>query len=92
MEIGESKMVNTELVREEKPTKRILCIGRIHKGKKTMIIAFPLERKKQEKQKQKGLRYYCPKCGALYTYPLRCEDCNIKTVRRRKERDGYTIS
>ena len=26
---------------EEKQTKRILCIGRIHKGKKTMIIAFP---------------------------------------------------
>ena len=41
MEIERSPMVNAESVSEEKPTKRILCIGKIRKGKKTMIIAFP---------------------------------------------------
>ena len=41
MEIEKSQMVNTEPVREEKPTKRLLCIGKIRKGIKTMIIAFP---------------------------------------------------
>ena len=41
MEIERSQMVNAESVRKEKPTKRILCIGKIRKGKKTMIIAFP---------------------------------------------------
>ena len=41
MEIERSQMVNAESVRKEKPTKRILCIGEIRKGKKTMIIAFP---------------------------------------------------
>ena len=41
MEPEEAKMVNAELVREEKPTKRLLCIGKIRKGIKTMIIAFP---------------------------------------------------
>ena len=41
MEIERSKMVNAESVSEEKPVKRILCIGKIRKGKKTMIIAFP---------------------------------------------------
>ena len=30
-----------ERVKEDKAGKRILCIGRIHKGKKTMIFAFP---------------------------------------------------
>jgi len=41
MEIERSQLVNAESVSEEKPTKRILCIGKIRKGKKTMIIAFP---------------------------------------------------
>ncbi len=41
MEIEESRMVNAESVRNEKPVTRILCIGKIRKGKKTMIIAFP---------------------------------------------------
>jgi hypothetical protein len=30
----------------EKPGLRIFCVGKIHKGKKTMIIAFPSERRK----------------------------------------------
>jgi hypothetical protein len=41
MEFEKSMKVNAESVTEEKPTKRILCIGKIRKGKKTMIIAFP---------------------------------------------------
>ena len=41
MEIEESRMVNAESVRNEKPVTRILSIGKIRKGKKTMIITFP---------------------------------------------------
>ena len=41
MEIERSQMVNAESVSEDKPIIRILCIGKIRKGKKTMIIAFP---------------------------------------------------
>ena len=41
MEIERSQLVNAESVSEEKPTTRILCIGKISKGIKTMIIAFP---------------------------------------------------
>lgn len=41
MEIEESRMVNAESVKEEKTATRILCIGKIRKGIKTMIIAFP---------------------------------------------------
>ena len=43
MELERSQMVNAESVSKEKPTKRILCIGKIRTGKKTMIIAFPLK-------------------------------------------------
>jgi hypothetical protein len=43
MEIEKSQMVNAESVKEEKPVTRILCIGKIRKGEKTMIIAFPLK-------------------------------------------------
>jgi len=31
----------SEMVKKDEPGKRILCIGKIHRGKKTMIIAFP---------------------------------------------------
>lgn len=41
MDIEKSLQVNAESVSEEKPAKRILCIGKIRKGIKTMIIAFP---------------------------------------------------
>lgn len=40
MEIEESIKVNAESVRKETPGTRILCIGNIRKGIKTMIIAF----------------------------------------------------
>lgn len=36
MELNESVRV-----KEDEAEKRILCIGKIHKGKKTMIFAFP---------------------------------------------------
>ena len=35
-----------DAIHTEKPGLRIFCIGRIHKGKRTIIIAFPLERRK----------------------------------------------
>ncbi len=38
MELKES-----EMVKKDEAGKRILCIGKIHKGKRTMIIAFPRE-------------------------------------------------
>ncbi len=41
MEIERSSLVNAEAVRKETPVTRILCIGNIRKGKKTMIITFP---------------------------------------------------
>ena len=41
MEFQKTMKVNAESVSEEKPTKRILCIRKIRKGIKTMIIAFP---------------------------------------------------
>ncbi|MFZ3116380.1 MAG: hypothetical protein WA133_07235 [Syntrophales bacterium] len=41
MEIERSSLVNAEAVRKETPVTRILCIGKIRKGKKTMIITFP---------------------------------------------------
>jgi hypothetical protein len=41
MEIEESTKVNAASVSKERPTKRLLCIGKIRKGIKTMIIAFP---------------------------------------------------
>ncbi len=41
MELEKSQMVNAESVSKEKPVKRILCVGKIRKGKRTMIIAFP---------------------------------------------------
>ena len=41
MELEKSMKVNAESVTEDKPTIRILCIGKIRKGIKTMIIAFP---------------------------------------------------
>ncbi|MCK9391366.1 MAG: hypothetical protein WCW53_02120 [Syntrophales bacterium] len=31
----------SEMIKKGEPGERILCIGKIHKGKKTMIIAFP---------------------------------------------------
>jgi len=31
----------SEMVKKDEAEKRILCIGKIHKGKKTMIFAFP---------------------------------------------------
>ena len=31
----------SEMVKKDEARKRILCIGKIHKGKKTMIFAFP---------------------------------------------------
>ncbi len=36
MELKES-----EMVKKDEAGKRILCIGKIHKGRKTMIFAFP---------------------------------------------------
>jgi hypothetical protein len=39
--------------------KRILCVGRIHKGKKTMIIAFP----------QKGERNHAADISAMNSLP-----------------------
>ena len=30
-----------EMVKTDEAGKRILCIGKIHKGRKTMIFAFP---------------------------------------------------
>ena len=30
-----------EIVKKDEAEKRILCIGKIHKGKRTMIFAFP---------------------------------------------------
>ena len=30
-----------EMVKKDEAGKRILCIGKIHKGKRTMIFAFP---------------------------------------------------
>ena len=30
-----------EIVKKDEAGKRILCIGKIHKGRKTMIFAFP---------------------------------------------------
>jgi hypothetical protein len=41
MEFEKSMKVNAESVSEDKQTIRILCIGKIRKGIKTMIIAFP---------------------------------------------------
>ena len=34
----------------------------------------------KQKQDYKGLRYRCPKCGILYAYAKRCEDCGMKTM------------
>ena len=42
----EASTPQRDAINMEKPGLRIFCIGRIHKGKKTMIIAFPLERRK----------------------------------------------
>ena len=38
---GAMEWKELEMVKKDEPGKRILCIGKIHKGKKTMIIAFP---------------------------------------------------
>jgi uncharacterized DUF497 family protein len=38
MNSKEPAIINND---NETNTKRIICIGKIHKGKKTMIIAFP---------------------------------------------------
>jgi len=40
----------SEMVKKDEAGKRILCIGKIHKGKKTMIFAFP--RKEETKMSQ----------------------------------------
>jgi hypothetical protein len=38
---GAMNLKETEMVKRDEAGKRILCIGKIHKGKKTMIFAFP---------------------------------------------------
>ena len=38
---GAMELNESEMVKKDEAGKRILCIGKIHKGKKTMIFAFP---------------------------------------------------